>query len=272
MAAANNTITVANGILAKVDGVLDVNIPSINKTVENVEKVTAAVADKTDEIDELLANVGKASTALASLSDTLGIVSKDVGAIVKAVDPDTVKSTLNNAEKITGDLARNTEKFDGILNDAKTAVTGASTLVTSLTATAQALDGDQLARTLSSVEGIGTDLQAKLKLIDGAKISNTLSSFEAFATKLEASGKEIDVIIAGAKTATGDVTKLTSTLADNRENLDSIIKDATVVASRLVKTSEAITKLVGTVDGLVEADGRGSVSYTHLTLPTIYSV
>lgn len=259
LAAASKTITVANGVLAKVDGLLDDNIPNINKTVANVEKVTSVVADKTDEIDELLVNVGKASTALASLSDTLGVVSKDVGAIVEAVDPDTVKSTLNNAEKITGDLARNTEKFDGILDDAKTAVSGASTLVTSLTATAQAINGDQLARTLSSVEGISTDLQAKIKLIDGEKISNTLSSFETFATKLEASGKEIDVIIADAKTATSDVTKVTGTLAENRENLDSIIKDATVVASRLVKTSEAITKLVGTVDGLVEADGRGFV-------------
>ena len=67
------------------------------------------------------------------------------------------------------------------------------------------------------------------------------------------------MIIEGAKTATNDVTKLTGTLTDNRENLDKIIKDATVVASRLVKTSEAITKLVGTVDGLVEADGRGFV-------------
>ena len=150
-------------------------------------------------------------------------------------------------------------------------------------------------------------MQAKLKLIDGEKISNTLSSFETFAAKLEASGKEIDVIIADAKTATSDVTKVTGTLAENRENLESIIKDATVVASRLVKTSESITKLVGTVDGLVEADGRGfvveatdaatsirkvaesfekradaisgglarfstrglsAVSYTHLTLPT----
>ena len=147
LAAASKTITVANGVLAKVDGLLDDNIPNINKTVANVEKVTSVVADKTDEIDELLVNVGKASTALASLSDTLGVVSKDVGAIVEAVDPDTVKSTLNNAEKITGDLARNTEKFDGILDDAKTAVSGASTLVTSLTATAQAINGDQLART-----------------------------------------------------------------------------------------------------------------------------
>lgn len=259
LASAGKTITSANEILAKVDGLLVDNIPNINKTIANVEKVTSVVADKTDEIDELLVNVGKASTALASLSDTLGTVSQDVGAIVKAVDPDTVKSTLNNAEKISGDLARNTEKIDVILNDAQSAVAGASTLVTSLTATAQAINGDQLARTLSSVEGISTDLQAKLKLIDGEKISNTLSSFEAFASKLETSGKEIDVIIEGAKTATNDVTQLTGTLAENRENLDKIIKDATVIASRLVKTSSAITKLVGTVDGLVEADGRGFV-------------
>jgi len=119
LAAAGKTITSANEILAKVDGLLDDNIPNINKTVANVEKVTSVVADKTDEIDELLVNVGKASTALASLSDTLGTVSQDVGAIVKAVDPDTVKSTLNNAEKISGDLARNSEKIDVILNDAQ---------------------------------------------------------------------------------------------------------------------------------------------------------
>lgn len=259
IAVAGETVTLANSVLKKVDGMLDQNIPVVTKTLANVEKVTSIVADKSDEIDKLMDSVGKASTALVALSDTLTVVSEDVGAIVKAVDPETVKSTLDNANKITGDLARNTDKIEGILNDAKTAVSGASTLVTNLTAITGSIDSKQLSRTLTNVEGISTDLQAKLKLIDAEKINNTISSFESFASNIEASGKEIDVIIANAKTATSDVTKVTGTLADNRENLDKIIKDATIIASRLVKTSQAITKLVGTVDGLVEADGRGFV-------------
>lgn len=264
--AVGEAVRVANQVLTKVDGLLDDNLTPINKTIANVEKFSTALSNNADGIDELLLNVGKASTSIASLSETLNGVSSNVEAIINAVDPEKVESTLTNVEKISSDLARSSGEVDVVLDDAKKALNGFSTLATNLNATVNAVDAQQVARIVSNVEGFSDDLRGTLKKVDGLvgaldgeRINNTLASLERFAARLDGAGGEIDAIIANAKTATDDVAKFTGTLAENKDNLNEIIQNATTISKRLIATSDAITKLVGRVDGLVEADGRGFI-------------
>lgn len=351
--AASKTVEIASEVLVKVNNLLGANEASLRATIVNVEKFSAALGDNATGIDGLLENVGKASTAIASLSSTLETVSTDVEGIIKAVDPEKVGSLLANAEKISGDFARNSGEFDTIINDVKRTTGEASTLVASLSLTAKALDADQigrtlanieklsgtlgtvsedvravmevvkpetvrttlanvskittdlarnsgkfdaliddagstvsnltslsstlnatiavikpdqLSRTLANVEGFSGDLRTTLKnvdkvvgALDGERINKAILSLEGFAGTLDKAGGQIDLIIEDARKATSNVATFTDTLDNNQENFNKIIKDATVISTRLIKTSEAITRLVGRVDGLVEADGRGLI-------------
>lgn len=335
--AAAKTVEIANGMLAKVDQLIDENKDSIGKTVSNVEAFSTAVANNSEHIDAFLQNVGEASKSITALSKTLDGVSKNVDAIVAAVEPERIKSTLTNVDKITGDIARSSGELGTILETAKKTVGSFSNVAANLDKTVSAIDGEKIGHTLQNVDaivaaidpakvkntlsnvdkisgdiarnsgeldrivsdtkktvnsfsGIAANLDTKVAAIDDAQISRTLANVEAFSgemretlkkvdglvgaldqerigkvvenvenftARLDKVGTEIDAIIADAKTATGNVTDFTRTLADNRENFDKIVKDASIVSERLIKTSEAVTRLVGRVDGLVEADGRG---------------
>ncbi len=265
--AAGETVKLANRMLVKVDELIENNLGAINKTVTNVETFSTAIAKNTENIDSFLRNIGEASTAIGTLSETLGNVSEGVNLIVSAVEPEKVKSTLANVDKITGDLARNSGRIDGIIEEAEKTVANLSGASKGLNTTLNTFDSEQLNRTLNNVEGFSGDLRKTLKKVDGLvgaldeeRVQKIIQSVEGFTGRLDKTGDEIDKIIADASKATGNVTDFTQTLSDNKENFDKIIKDASVVSERLIKTSEAVTKLLGRVEGLVEADGKGFVA------------
>lgn len=264
--AAGKTVQLANEMLARVDSLIQANSRSINKTVSNVEAFSTAIASNSDNIEMFLQNVGKASSSIGTLSVTLDQVSQNVNTIVTAIEPERIKSTLANVDKITGDLARNSGEIDSILSDAKKAVSNLSGITTGLNTTVATINGAQLAQTLTNVETFSGNLNETLKKVDGLvgaldqeRINKVVASVEGFTSRLDKTGVEIDSIIANAKTATENVTDFTKTLSDNKGNFNKIIKDASVISERLIKTSEAVTKLVGQVEGLVDADGRGFV-------------
>lgn len=264
--AAGKTVQIANATLLRINKLVETNLPSINRTIANAEAFSSSLATNTDDISALMDNIGKASLSIAKLGDTLDSISGNVTDIVKAVEPEKVRSTLANVEKISGDIARNSGEIDGIVGDAKAAVQNFSGLTAGLNTTVSAINGEQLARMLSNVETFSGQLTGTLTKVDGIlnavdqeRINRVLTSVEGFASRLDKSGSEIDAIIANAKSATEDVTGFTKTLSENKENFDKIIKDATVISERLIKTSEAVTRLVGRVDGLVEGNGRGLV-------------
>jgi len=337
--AAGKTVQLANEMLARVDNLIKANVNSFNKTVANVEAFSTAVANNTEHIDAFLQNVGKASTSIGTLSTTLDSVSKNVNLIVEAVEPERVKSTLANVDKITtdfarnsgeidtimddakktvhefskvaaglnstvaaldgaqiartlanaeaitkaidpkkvestlanvdkisSDVARNSGDIDGLLDDAKTTVRNLSGISERLNATVAAVDGAQLARTLTNVENFSGGLNETIKKVDGLlgaldeeRINKVIASVEGFTARLDKTGSEIDAIIANAKTATENVTDFTTTLSDNKAEFNKIIQDAGIISERLIKTSEVINRLVGRIDGLVEADGRGFI-------------
>jgi len=337
--AAGKTVQLANEMLARVDNLIKANVNSFNKTVANVEAFSTAVANNTEHIDAFLQNVGKASTSIGTLSTTLDSVSKNVNLIVEAVEPERVKSTLANVDKITTDFARNSGEIDTIMDDAKKTVHEFSKVAAGLNSTVAALDGAQIARTLANAEaitkaidpakvestlanvdkissdvarnsgdidglledakttvrnlsGISERVNATVGAVDGAQLARTLTnvenfsgslnetikkvdgllgaldeehinkviaSVEGFTARLDKTGGEIDAIIANAKTATENVTDFTTTLSDNKAEFNKIIQDASVISERLIKTSEVINRLVGRIDGLVEADGRGFI-------------
>lgn len=289
-----------DGVSGNVNAIMTAVDPAkIEKTLSNVEKISTDLAQSSGQVEGVIEETTKIVSSFSGIATSLSAtvaaidseqinrtisnvegfsgdlretlkkvdgISSDVEAIVKVVDPEKIGSTLANVEKISGDFARNSGEFDGIMNDAKKAVGDISGVAESLNKTARAIDGDQLARTLTNVEGFSGDLRETLKKVDnvvgaldGARINKTIASLEGFASRLDAAGSEIDTIIANASSATGDVAKFTKNLAKNQEAIDQVISDATIISNRLIKTSEAVTKLVGRVDGLVEGDGQGFI-------------
>ena len=264
--AAAELVKSANETLARVDTLVETNQSSINKTFSNVEAFSSALANNADGIDTFLKNFGKASEAIGTLSVTLDGVSKNVNAIVAAVEPERVKSTLANVDKITSDLARSSGEIDGIVEDAQETMDNLTGFTKGLNTAVTAVNGAQLARTLTNVETFSGNLNKTLEKVDGLvgaldeeRINKVVTSVENFTAGLDKTGTEIDSIISNAKIASENVTDFTKTLAENKDNFNKIIQDASVISERLIKTSEAVTRLIGRVDGIVDADGRGFV-------------
>lgn len=264
---AGEAVETATSVLKKVDQLLDESGGSISTTLTNVETFSAALANNADGIDELLKNVAETSTALNSLGATIAGVSDDVEALVKAIDPVKVSSTIDNVEQVTAAFAKNSSEVDEIVGGARETVENLASLSENLKTASTAFAGGTLARTLSNVEGLTSDLDGTLNKVDKVleavnpdQLKQTFENLNGFTGRLNSAGNEIDTIIKNAKTATEDVTAFTKSLAGNEDNINKIIADASVISSRLIETSDVITKLIGRVDGLVEADGRGFIT------------
>ncbi|MEM8796840.1 MAG: MlaD family protein [Pseudomonadota bacterium] len=351
--AAGKAVATANEVLLKVDNLLTENIAPISETVQNVQKFSTALANNADGIDELLQNFAETSSAINALGVTVSGVSDDIEAIVAAIEPDRIRSTLENVDKITTDFAASSGEIGPIVEDAKTTVATLVDIAENLRTTTESLNDGTLNRILKNVEGLTVDLSATVEKADGVlaavdpdvvsttltnirdisdsfsqntdeidqilvsarttlddftkvssklvetsevldsdqlkrtldnvetftggvnetlgkvdevltaldqeKIANLITSLEGFAGRLNDAGEQIDSIIANAETATKDVTVFTNTLAENSESIDSVIADARTITGKLVGTADSINRLIGRVDGLVEADGDGLI-------------
>ena len=120
MSGARQILTRADTVLAKVERVVDSNEARISNSIKNVETFTAALKNNADDIDTFLADASGAAKGLTSLSARLETLSDKAQNLLTAVDPQSVKNSVENVEKFTDKLASASDKFDTVVDDAAT--------------------------------------------------------------------------------------------------------------------------------------------------------
>ena len=255
MDAGRAIVSRASEVLDRIDRILGDNETSINTTLKNVETFTGSLARNSDNIDKLFADANQLAERLNSMSggfDELvkginslvgeggGDLMKNIGSAFKRLDtflaengPD-LQRTVANLEQFTTTLTQNRDDLEGFIKDAR--------------ATAGKLSGvsDKLdtlvGRANEIVDGDGGKF-----VKDAGAVFARLDSF--LSTNQESLGKTVN-----------NVEKFTGALAENSDDISTMLKDASNLAAKLSKTSDEIDALVQRVDGLVAGDGTEFMS------------
>ncbi|HLH10810.1 MAG TPA: MlaD family protein [Methylovirgula sp.] len=117
MEAARHIAGQASDLLDKTNKLVDNNSGPLTASVKNAEKFSDALAANSDGIKQFIAAVTQVGQSIGPLSEKLSKLADDTDAVVKAVDPEQVKSTLKDVADLSAKLDAAAGKIDGVLTN-----------------------------------------------------------------------------------------------------------------------------------------------------------
>ena len=118
LAGARTILARADETLQTLEQTVSDNSDDISLAVLDVRKFTSALAENSDEVGELVANVSTAATSIADATTRLdGIVDKSE-ALIAAIDPEEVRQTLANIRTTSDSFAAQAGRLGAIMDRA----------------------------------------------------------------------------------------------------------------------------------------------------------
>jgi phospholipid/cholesterol/gamma-HCH transport system substrate-binding protein len=242
--------TRTDGILAKVEKVVDDNSGSIGGTIRSVETFARALADNSAGVGAFLSAVGDTAQRISALSSRLETLSATAEELLRNVDGSSVGRTVANVERFTQGLAENRRNIDAILTDGVA-------LTRQLTEASQRLDG-----ILAQADRVA-------RAVDGEKIGRAIDNLDRIAQVAGNNAGEVDRVIknvdalvrsvdpARIDRSIANVEGFTQALADNRANIDGILADGAALAKRLTASSQRLDEALAEITRIAQAvDGQ----------------
>ncbi|MGD9740619.1 MAG: MlaD family protein [Bauldia sp.] len=249
---ANETIGNLDAVIAGVDPA------RIENVVANIDTLGQQLAGAGARIDGVVTRVdgvvAQAETLLAAIDPAgindavagFGDIVTDARTLIAAVDADLVRETVGNVAAVVERIGTATEGLDGVVADARAAVTG----FTEFAANANDTLGN---------------LDALLAGVDPARIATVVENIEAMTTDLRTTGGQINEILAETGTAIDNVTAITETLAARGGDIDRIIGDVGAVATNVAGFTET---LGAQAEGIAAFVAQAQELATRLTAST----
>lgn len=216
----------AESTLTTVESLVKENKGSISNTVKNVEVFTSSLSRNAEGIDKFLASASSLGESINSLSTKLDGTITGVENLVKAVDVEKVKSTVDNIESFSSTLKNS---------------------------------GGQVEILMASVQKISSDLQSFSGKLDGSidKFDKLLTAVEP--EKIKTTIADISTAAAGAKDLVADAREITKTVSGRKQEIDQIIVDASQMAKRLNASSARVDAVLVKLDGFLGGGEAGGV-------------
>jgi phospholipid/cholesterol/gamma-HCH transport system substrate-binding protein len=105
----------ASDLLDKGNKILNENEVPLSASIKNVEKFSDALAANSDGVKQFLATMSDVGKAIGPLSAKLSKLADDTDDVVKAVDPEEVKSTVKDLAELSAKLNTAADKVDTVL-------------------------------------------------------------------------------------------------------------------------------------------------------------
>jgi phospholipid/cholesterol/gamma-HCH transport system substrate-binding protein len=241
--------------LDKANKLLDENGPAIADTLHNVDDFSKALAANSAGVKTALASVSDLGQKLGPLSDKLQVLSNDVDAVVKAVDPSKIKDLVTNVDDFSAALARNKGNVDSVFADA-------ASVAKRLDGTSQKLDATldnfsafsmTLANNKANIDSLLADASGLAKRLGGTvdKLDSTLDA-----------AKDVAKAVDGAKVATivNNVAGFSDTLSHNKDNIDGLLADSANLAKHLNGTAQKLDGALDQVNDLAKAFDHAKIA------------
>lgn len=206
---AKNVLNRADSAMAAIDDFIKENGPAFNRTVNNVETFSKALAENADGIDEALNGIAGAGEAIGRIADDLKGTAARAEEILNAVDPARVATLVE-------DVTRSAERLDRVLARAEEVANGidpaaVNDVMASLTEAAKTLDG-----TIKRADAVIAAV--KPEDVDGliASLKTSADQVSAAAEKANqvmaaVDTKRVDAILANVDTASKNIADVSST-------------------------------------------------------------
>jgi len=212
----------ADNVLTQLEGFTKDARPPLQKTIENAQKFTDALAENADGIDKFLTSVSSLSEELAGLSGKLDGTLKTVEDILNSVDRDKIASIVDNADTFSKNLTKSSEQFDSVIGGAEGTLKQAQDTLKQL----QDLLGSENAEgviaqaneTLKAYRRVADNLNSRMSVLDD--VDKTLAAYRQVADTVQA---RIGGIMDGISRFSGQgLRDVEALVQDGRRSIDRI--------------------------------------------------
>lgn len=296
----NELIARANSIAARTDRVIrnleklvDANSQSVTTTLKNAETFSDALARNSEGIDKLLGSAGRMAQSIETLSEKLDGTVTRAEAILSAIDPEAVRSTVSDIEasasavrevtegvdaeavrKVISDLTAMSERASAVLQAVdpqklSATIDNASQAVDRANQIVAAVEPDRVRNAVGDIEATARSAREVTEGLDGESIRKLVADLgtmserasavlaavepERVATTIDNAANAAE----GASEIVTDVGKVTRRFGERAEEIDNMVTDASEMMARLNESSKRIDEVLVKVDDLL-GSGEGS--------------
>jgi phospholipid/cholesterol/gamma-HCH transport system substrate-binding protein len=260
IADASSALKSVNNALKDVDGA------KVARTVDNLDRFSAALGDNAGRIDQVVKDAGEMAGKLNKASDRVdGVLAsadsalKSANDALKGVDGAKVARTVDNLDRFSTALADNSARFDSVLKNA-------DELSAKLNKASDRVD-----TVLADASGALKSVSNTLKDVDGAKVARTVENIDKFTTALGSNTGRIDQVFR-------DAAEISAKLNGTADKLDTLIESAQNVIGNsetqgtLNEISEAAKSVRRLADNLDKRTAEITAGLNKATGPALRDV
>lgn len=237
LATADKILQRADDAIGQIQGfVTDARGP-LTRTIQHAEAFTGALSANSDAIDDFLRSLSALSGTFNRVSERLDSTLAAAEGLVKAVNPDKINNILTNAETVTGNIAKSSDKIDGIMLEVRDAAAGFN-------------------KASEEAQSVLKRADQLLAAVDPQKVNTAVDN--------------ITSATADARSALSSAREVVDGVADRRDEINKAIEDFTQLAQKLNQASTRVDGILAKVDTMVSGDeSKGLFAEAQKTLQSI---
>jgi len=228
----------ANTVLDRADKLLADNSDQVHSTIANLDLFAKALGDNASNVDAALKSVADLGKTIQPVAARIQTLSEDADRLVKAVEPDKVRSIVDNVQNLSGTANNVFDRADKILAD----------------------NSDSIRSTLQNVDAFSKAL------------GDNASNIDVTLKNLAELSKTVPPVVAQIQTLSGDADRLVKSvepdqvhaivvnaetfsrsLADSSNDYRTLVRDGASLATHLNDTSKRLDTALIDVDGFLKA-------------------
>jgi phospholipid/cholesterol/gamma-HCH transport system substrate-binding protein len=117
IATARRIATQASDFLDKTNRLIDDNSASITASVKNAEKFSDALAANSDGLKDFMGAIADVGKSIKPLTAKLDVLATDADNVVKAINPNDIKTIVSDFASLSAKLDKAADKVDGVLTN-----------------------------------------------------------------------------------------------------------------------------------------------------------
>ncbi|MCP4998645.1 MAG: MCE family protein [Hyphomicrobiales bacterium] len=210
------------------------------RTAENAEKFSDALAANSDGISEFLKSISSLSETIQSVSGKLESVVTRVDALVAVVEPDKVQEIVDNAAKISTDVADASSEIKPMVDEFNKTATNLAKL------------SEDANETLGRIDTL-------LAAVDADKVQQTVDN--------------VAVASEQARQGIASLVTVADTIGNRNDDINQIITNVDQLTARLNEAALEVQTTLKKLDGFMgEGDASGLIAEAKKTLQTFQQV
>jgi phospholipid/cholesterol/gamma-HCH transport system substrate-binding protein len=258
-----------NSVVDRADKLLADNADSIHSTLQNADAFAKTLADNAPNVDTTLKNLAEISKTIQPVVAQIQSLSQNADRVLKAVDPDKVRTIVDNVQNLSAKGNSVVDRADKLLADNSASIhstlENADVFARALADNAPNVDATlknlaDLSKTVqpvvAQIQSLSQNADRVVKAVDPDKVRAVVGNVQTFSQALSESSQNFETLARnGAQLAT-------HLNEDTSKRLDTALNDVNDLAKAI--DSQKIAGIVDSANDVVQTvhQNRGNIDLT----------